>query len=57
MGLLKNQNQEQIEISKTDIGFPFTEKATDKFRGKHIGCFQESRVALLTVLENLEMAS
>ena len=47
-----------IEIDKTDI-VSLSEKASDKFRGKHIGVvFQKSHfIGALTVLENLEMAS
>ena len=56
-GLLKPKTGE-IEIDKTDI-VSLSEKATDKFRGKHIGVvFQKSHfIGALTVLENLEMAS
>ena len=56
-GLLKPKSGE-IEIDKTDI-VSLSEKATDKFRGKHIGVvFQKSHfIGALTVLENLEMAS
>ena len=48
----------EIEIDKTDI-VSLSEKATDKFRGKHIGVvFHKSHfIGALTVLENLEMAS
>ena len=56
-GLLKPKSG-TIEIDKTDI-VSLSEKATDKFRGKHIGVvFQKSHfIGALTVLENLEMAS
>ena len=56
-GLFKPAKGE-IEIDKTDI-VALSEKATDKFRGKHIGVvFQKSHfIGALTVLENLEMAS
>lgn len=56
-GLLKPKSG-AIEIDKTDI-ISLSEKATDKFRGKHIGVvFQKSHfIGALTVLENLEMAS
>ena len=56
-GLLKPKTGE-IVIDKTDI-VSLSEKATDKFRGKHIGVvFQKSHfIGALTVLENLEMAS
>ena len=56
-GLFKPAKSE-IEIDKTDI-VALSEKATDKFRGKHIGVvFQKSHfIGALTVLENLEMAS
>ena len=56
-GLLKPKSG-TIEIDKTDI-VSLSEKASDKFRGKHIGVvFQKSHfIGALTVLENLEMAS